>query len=167
MSQNAINELIRTLRSEIEAYGKLFRLLERQRVALLNRDPEEILSVSETVQAHTGTIEGLLRQRLGQMRAIDPALPATPRFSEFLESLDDPARPLVEELVREISRLVEDSDRHLRRNQMLYRRASDIGQDMLRALNPHRGGTDTYKRNGRARSGASATLLRGYVAKTA
>ncbi|MCB1122136.1 MAG: flagellar export chaperone FlgN, partial [Verrucomicrobiae bacterium] len=69
-------------------------------------------------------------------------------LGNFIRQLTHESKPLLEELFGEINRLIRESKRQLERNQMLYRRAWDLGQEMLRTLHPQEDFSETYKRNG-------------------
>lgn len=165
MSNAPLHDLIATLRTELEAHGKLFRLLESQRSALLNRDVDTILDASQHLNGQIDSIRELQQARSRQVATLDPeGASQHAGISHCIERITDPVRPLLEELVREINRLITESARQLRRNQMLFRRASDIGQEMIRALNPQGADPDVYRRDGLTRQSA---VSRVYTAKTA
>lgn len=165
MTEQRYEPLIDILRSELKAYGQLLRLLEEQRMALMQQDAEAILSLSESIELHSEEIKTLHDQRIALVADLHPR--GSQRLLSLIELVEGPALPLFEELVREISRLIKESHRQLTRNQMLYRRAWDITQETLRVLNPKLNATPgTYKRNGYTSSpvrGSGAS----YVTRTA
>ncbi len=160
-----ISNLIEALRIELEAYGTLFRLLEDQRAALLNQNPDEIIEVSATIDSHASLLNDLRKQREEQVlqsAVLEGEETGRRTLAQFIAHLKHESKPLLEELFGEITRLVLESKRQLERNQMLYRRAWDLGQDILRSINPQPEFSETYKRDGYSRH-AAAVQRTGYI----
>ncbi|MCZ6675269.1 MAG: flagellar protein FlgN [Verrucomicrobia bacterium] len=157
------SHLIEALRTELEAYGTLFRLLEDQRAALLNQNADEIVEVSSSIDSHASLLNNLRKEREDQV-ADSPLWggDGSRSLGQFIAQLKHESKPLLEELFGEITRLIRESKRELERNQMLYRRAWDLGQELLRSINPQADFSETYKRDGYSRH-ASAIQRTGYV----
>ncbi len=148
-----ITRLIELLRTELEAYGTLFRLLEDQRAALLNQDADEILEVSSQIDSHSALLNRLRKDRETQVAESTAWVAEEGRtLGNFIQQLKHESKPLLEELFAEINRLIKESKRQLDRNQMLYRRAWDLGQELLRAFTPQEEFSETYKRDGYSRN---------------
>ena len=148
-----ITHLIELLRTELEAYGTLFRLLEDQRAALLRQDAEEILDVSSKIDSHSELLNHLRKERESQVAGSTAWNVDEGRtLGNFIRQLKHESKPLLEELFGEINRLVKESKVQLERNQMLYRRAWDLGQELLRAFSPQEEFSQTYKRDGYSRN---------------
>lgn len=148
--EQQLPDLIDKLRAELEAYGKLYRFLEDQRDALLSQDAELILEISADIQDHIAMMSNLRHEReqlLCRMTGVSGA-EGIPSISLMISNLTHHSKPLLEELYREVNRLVADSKRQLQRNQMLFQRAWDLGQQLIRNLNPKHDFTPVYKRNG-------------------
>lgn len=152
----AVENLVDRLRAELEGYGTLFRLLEEQRAALLKQDSDAILVVSASLEDHSKVLSDLRRQRESEIAMLAPEERPAPTLGQFIQRMSHEARPLLEELLREINRLIAESKRQLTRNQMLYRRAWDLGQEMLRALQPGAQSGRVYRRDGYSRHAANA-----------
>lgn len=156
--------LIQQLRSELEGYGTLFRLLEEQRAALIWQDADAILAASQALDEHILILDARKRAREETVRAagyIDP-VEGVPSLGLLIANLSHESRPLLEELFREINRLVKESRRQLQRNQMLFRRAWDLGQQLLQLVNPQQDFTPTYRRDGYSRK-ATGPVRSAYV----
>ena len=68
---------------------------------------------------------------------------------QLMEYIESAPRELFKELIREINRLIQESQNQLVRNQMLYRRALEISREMLQVMRP--GAPETpnlYRRDG-------------------
>lgn len=147
-----IAHLVESLRSELEAYGTLFRFLEDQRAALLSNDAERILEVSSHINEHAALLSTLRKERERQVaESSDWETGELRTLGRFIARLKHESKPLLEELFGEITRLISESKRQLDRNQMLYRRAWDLGQEMLRSIDPRTVSSETYKRDGYSR----------------
>jgi hypothetical protein len=132
---NKMDELlISLLREEIEAYGKLFYLLEDQRSALMQQDVDAILSLNRQVEEHSLYLKRLNQGRKEMVSEQHPR--GETRIVLLIEEMKGPLRELFQELVREINRLIQESQRQLSFNQMLFRRAIDVGRETLRVLRP-------------------------------
>jgi DNA anti-recombination protein RmuC len=132
----------------LEGYGTLFRLLEEQRAALLNQDAARILEISAELEQHAAALNQLRKQRESELQALAPQPPPPVTLGQFIQRVTHEAKPLLEELLREINRLIAESKRQLTRNQMLYRRAWDLGQEMLRVIQPGAENGRVYRRDG-------------------
>jgi len=147
MTNKRYQPLVDLLRSEIEAYGKLFQLLEQQRSALIQQDTELILSLSKVVDEHAAVVKQLNSDRKILVSTIHPQDKSS--ILSLLTHIKDPDLQLFNELVREINRLIRESQRQLSRNQMLYRRALEVSQETLRILRPDDASDPgIYKRDG-------------------
>lgn len=149
--------LAEKLRAEVEAYGRLFQMLEDQRKALLAQDPEWILSATDDLNGHARTIDQLRHDREGFFQTLREDESQT--LSAFIATSGHESRPLLEALYEEVNRLIGSSRRQLERNHMFFRRAWDLSQGLMQALNPQAPGPPVYQRNGlsRRRSGGNAS----------
>jgi hypothetical protein len=165
MTNKMYEPLVNLLRKEIEAYGKLFHLLEEQRSVLIQQDVEAILSLNQEVDSHTVRVKRLNRERIQMVSELHPS--GESRILSLIEGIEDASKELFEELVREINRLIRESHRQLSCNQMLYRRALDVSQDTLRVLQPHRAeAPGIYRRDGNTNA-QRRSLAAAYIARTA
>jgi len=74
-------------------------------------------------------------------------------------------KPLFEELLREVNRLIGESRRRLERNQMLLHRSREIGQRFLHMINPEPVSKGLYARNGHSRAKSSPVIPGHYRAR--
>lgn len=165
MTNKKYEPLIDLLRDEIEAYGKLFHLLEGQRSALIQQDIDGILALNEEVDAHSVRIRRFNRERKRMVSELHSN--GATRIVLLIEEIGDASKELFKELVREINRLIRESQRQLSCNQMLYRRALDVSRDTFRVLRPE--GSDVpgiYRRDGNT-GNFRRNVAAAYVARTA
>lgn len=171
---NPFQPLIGALRAELQEYGGLLQLLDQQQTSLLGRRPDEVLAVSDAIQAHVPVLLRSRKQReacareLTKLAAADapPSPPPTSGtkapLAAALDLFPQRLRPLAEALVEEINGLVARVERRARQNQLLLTRALDSTQLTLRALDPA-APQRTYTPAGRVQWGA-ATAADGWTA---
>lgn len=154
--------LVKMLRSEIEGYGKLFRILEGQRECLLNRDLEGLVRLNEEIGPHTDLLEHNKRSRESLVDELwtEAAREGRGTVRKLIREFPNPKQPLMEELLGEVNRLVEKSRQQLQRNQMLFTRSKNLTAQYLKMLQPDEGQAFVYQRNGHSRSGSRAVASR-------
>lgn len=146
------DELAGKLRKEIEAYGKLFELLEEQKSQFLKKDVDGINQINETMTDQTSILHGLKQEREALVQNIwersnGNEKPIT--VKELLKHSPHESWPMFEELLGEVNRLILASQRQLEKNQMLLRRSWEIGQRFLQMLVPEEATASTvYGANG-------------------
>lgn len=152
--------LVEALRLELQEYGGLLSLLDRQQEYIHRRDAEQLLKLDRSLQGEMQATADL-RDRREQMVATlagQLGYPADTALSSMLEAFDEVARPLLKALVEEINALIEKTRRRAHQNQALLARACDVMEEVLRTLRPQ-GLTKTYTARGavdlrRAESGS-------------
>ncbi|MCH8473762.1 MAG: flagellar protein FlgN [Opitutales bacterium] len=165
MTNKKHEPLVDLLRDEIEAYGKLFHLLEEQRSALINQDVDAILLLNKEIDEHSVQINRFNNERKKMVSELHPT--GSTRIIPFINEIDDASKGLFEELVQEINRLIRESQRQLSCNQMLYRRALDVSRDTLRILRPDNSNVPgIYRRDGNTNN-LRRNIAAAYVARTA
>lgn len=147
METHLYMELIRLMRIEMEKYGSLATQLESQRQALLSQDMDSVMQLSTSIFELSDEMSKIRMQREQAVRQLS-TVPAPHSLSQLLASTEHETKPLIEELVREINRLVGACRNQLQRNQMLFRRIRDIGQNLITSIVPEERRPQTYRRNG-------------------
>lgn len=142
------------LRNEIEAYGRLFELLEEQRAQFLKKDLNGLTEINETMTDQTSVLHGLKQEREELVRDIwerSSEKRETPTVKELLKHSPHQSWPMFEELLGEVNRLIQQSQLQLEKNQMLLRRSWEIGQKFLKMLVPVEEDSSTvYASNGQS-----------------
>ena len=153
--------LVQPLRDEMQEHGALLNLFEEQQAAILRREPDMVLHIAETIARQAELIRECQKRRVVAMRAAaaragcaeDTAL------TKLLPYLPAEALPLLQALISEVNRLVRQTRRRARQNQMLLARTIEASQELLERFNP---GTvsKTYSSRGRVELGSTEKYCR-------
>lgn len=157
------DQLITSLRSELEQYGGLLSLLERQQEAVLGRKPDSVLELVALIDEQIVVAHACRKRReatanelacLSQIAGSATLRKLIPHFREVL-------RPLIEALIDEVNRLIAETRRRAQQNQMLLARSVELTQELISQVSP-RAVSKTYSARGRMKiqpaSGASRLL---------
>jgi flagellar biosynthesis/type III secretory pathway chaperone len=157
------DQLITSLRGELEEYGGLLNLLERQQEAILSRNPDSVLELVTQIDAQIVNTHACRKRReatanelacLSQIQGPTTLRKLVPHFRAVL-------RPLIEALADEVNRLITETKRRAQQNQMLLARSVELTQELLSHVNP-RAVSKTYSARGRMKiqpaAGASRLL---------
>lgn len=143
--------LANALRKEVQEYGGLLNLFDRQQEAILGRNPDLLLAITDLLEAQAQTIESCCRERECRVRILAEELeePQETSLRELTALCSEPVRLLLGALIDEINSLVARTKHRARQNQMLLARSIDVSQQILQRLNPG-GVIKTYSNTGRA-----------------
>lgn len=151
------------LRAELAEYGCLLALFSEQQKFLFERDANEVLRVSASIEQQVRTLDQCRRQRENLVAefAVAHSQPASATLRALLPLIEGVAQPLVGALVTEINHLLHRVRRTSRHNHMLLAKAVEIHQDTLQQLRPQTF-TKTYSQAGRLSvvSGDPASTIR-------
>jgi len=158
--------LANLLRQEIEAYGRLFGVLEEQRRMLLKHNLDGILDTNEEMEGQTQVLARLKQQREALLTSLWSRTgdEASPTVSGLMELSPHETKPMLEALLVEVNRLIQQSRHHLERNQMLLRRSHDFGRKFLMMVNQDGSQSLVYQRNGRSMGGSNPSPVARYRA---
>lgn len=156
-------EIAECLRTELTEYGALLALFAAQQKFLFERDANEVLRLSTSIEQQVRTLDQCRRQREDFVTnfAVAHAQPASATLRSLLPVIDAAARPLIEALIGEINHLLYRVRRTSRHNHTLLARAVEVHQETLQQLRPQ-AFTKTYSPAGRVSivSGEPASTLR-------
>lgn len=151
------------LRTELAEYGCLLGLFAEQQKFLFERDANEVLRLSASIEQQARTLEQCRRERENLVAefAVAHAQSPSATLRSLLPVIDDVARPLIEALIGEINHLLHRVRRTSRHNHTLLARAVEVHQETLQQLRPQ-AFTKTYSQAGRVSivSGDAASTLR-------
>ena len=148
-----IRHLIDALREELQQYGEMLALLDRQHQFIMVRAAEDVFQSISPIQAQGAAIQNA-RARREQCRC---------DLAEILEQTDDVAfgllipllppdyRPLVKALVDENNELLLRVRQRARQNHLLLSRSVELMQGLLNTLMPSRE-TRVYNGHGTMRT---------------
>ena len=163
MIQN-INLLVDALRDELQNYGEMLALLDRQQAYLVAREASEVFQSISLIKAQGAAIQQSRARRETSRRAVAVDSHQTPEtsFAVLIPLLPDDYQPLLAALVDENNELLMRVRRRARQNHLMLRRSVELMQDLLNTLLPSRQGS-VYDDTG-SRPASAAAACRFYEA---
>lgn len=148
--------LAQPLRMEVQEHGALLNLFEEQQAAILRREADLVLNISEAITRQLDLVRSCQRRRNEAARAAaaEQGCAENISLSALIVHFPEAAQPMLEALMAEVNRLIRQSRRRARQNQMLLARTIETSQQILQRLRPDTI-TKTYSSNGRIEIGAS------------
>jgi flagellar biosynthesis/type III secretory pathway chaperone len=135
-----IKNLIDTMREELQEYGEMLRLLDRQHQFIMARDSEEVFQSIGPIQNQGCAIKNARARR--EERRGDLALGLDQSedscFSALIPLLPPDYRPLIRALVDENNELLLRVRQRARQNHLLLSRSVELMQGLLDTLLPSR-----------------------------
>ncbi|HEV7406279.1 MAG TPA: hypothetical protein VGO11_25245 [Chthoniobacteraceae bacterium] len=122
LDRAACEPALAAMRSELEEYGTLLNLLDRQQTAILDRAWETLQTVDHMISAQQQVLRARRTQRGKAVAALTPLEP--PRtFSQLVPLIPPAMRPLAEALSMEAARLKKLTARRIQHNERMLARA--------------------------------------------
>jgi flagellar biosynthesis/type III secretory pathway chaperone len=146
---DSLEPLITALREELQQYGEMLALLDRQQEQVKARSAGEIFQSISLIQAQAAAIQAA-RQHREQCRgaaALACRQPENAPFTALIPLLPPDYRPLLQALVDENNQLLGRVRQRARQNHVLLRRSVELMQELLRTLFPARH-TSVYNGHG-------------------
>ncbi|HWD19747.1 MAG TPA: flagellar protein FlgN [Verrucomicrobiae bacterium] len=136
----SIQKLISALREELQNYGEMLALLDRQKTAIMHRASHEVFQSISVIKAQSEAIQNARALREDCRRAVaeDSAQPAEAPFAELIPALPSAYQPLVTALVDENNQLLASVRQRARQNHLLLSRSVELMQGVLNTLFPVR-----------------------------
>jgi flagellar biosynthesis/type III secretory pathway chaperone len=153
----SIKLLIDALRDELQNYGEMLVLLDRQQEYLIARDASEVFQSISLIKAQGAAILQSRSSREEGRRALALESSREPEtsFAELIPLLPADYQPLLRALVDENNELLMRVRRRARQNHLMLRRSVELMQELLNTLLPSRQGSvydDTGSRPANATS---------------
>jgi flagellar biosynthesis/type III secretory pathway chaperone len=138
-----IKLLIDALRDELQNYGEMLALLDRQQEYLISRAASEVFQSISLIKAQGGAILQARVRREECRRAVaqDWRQPEEASFTALIPLLPADYQPLLEALVDENNELLLRVRRRARQNHLMLRRSVELMQELLNSLLPARQGS--------------------------
>lgn len=135
---DALQQLIEALRSELQEYGELLALLDQQQEQVCVRATDELLPTVMNLQEQGTVMQGARRQREECRTAVarTVGLRDEAPFAELLPRLPASLRPLVQALVEENNDLLRRVQHRARQNHILLSRSVELMQSLIGSLVP-------------------------------
>jgi flagellar biosynthesis/type III secretory pathway chaperone len=143
--------LVQSLRMELQEYGGLCVLLEKQQRAILDRDMPAYMELAEEIETQAAATSGLRAEREQQVReqAERIGVDAETELSVLIPRFPQEAQPLLRALVDEVRSLISKSNRRAKQNHMLLARALQYTWELLQQVSPQ-SQVKTYGAHGKA-----------------
>ena len=142
-------DLLGLLRDELQEYGSLLGLLSAQQQSILDRRPDSLLEINQTVQTQMEASQILQKRRQGFVSSLANTLGVSQdsNLSELIPHFPDVTQPMFESLVEEINNLITKVRSKIEQNQRLLTRLSEVTDQILSITNPS-SHSKTYTRSG-------------------
>jgi flagellar biosynthesis/type III secretory pathway chaperone len=142
--------LLELLRNELQEYGGLIGLLNAQQQTILNRKPDSLLEINQSVQAQMEASQILQKRRQGYVSnlALNFGRPKQSSLSELLPHLPDVTQPMFESIIEEINSLISNVRTKVSQNQRLLARLLEVTDHILSVASPT-SHSKTYSKQGK------------------
>jgi flagellar biosynthesis/type III secretory pathway chaperone len=139
----SIKLLIDALRDELQNYGEMLALLDRQQEYLVARDASEVFQSISLIKAQGAAIQQSRSRREEGRRAValDSSQEPEITFADLIPLLPADYQPLLRALVDENNELLMRVRRRARQNHLMLRRSVELMQELLNTLLPSRQGS--------------------------
>lgn len=135
-----LQNLIETLRHELQQYGEMLALLDREQELVVQRASQELFDTVSAIQVQAKAIQDARAVREGARAELARALgqDAELGFEGLIPLIPAEYRPLTEALVRENNQLLFRVQQRARQNHLLLTRSLELMQRFLGTLFPSR-----------------------------
>jgi flagellar biosynthesis/type III secretory pathway chaperone len=142
-------DLISLLRDELQEYGGLVGLLSAQQQSILNRQPDSLFQLNQSVQTQMEASQILHKRRQGFVSSLATTYGESKKasLSELISFFPDVTKPMFESIIEEINNLIINIRRKIEQNQRLLARLSDVTDQILSVVDP-RTHSKTYNKTG-------------------
>lgn len=142
-------DLLGLLRDELQEYGGLVGLLSAQQQSILNRRPESLLEINQSVQTQMEASQMLQRRRQGFVSSLASSYgePDESTLSELVPHFPDVTQPMFQSIIEEINNLISQIRRKIEQNQRLLNRLTEVTDQILGVTDPG-SHSKTYDKSG-------------------
>jgi hypothetical protein len=137
---DSIVTLVGALRDELQQYGEMLALLDRQQQQVIERAADEVFQSIGLVKAQSAAIQNARSRREDCREVVAVNLDQKPdaAFSEIIPLLPPDYQPLVGALVDENNSLLVRVRQRARQNHLLLSRSLELMQNLINTLFPGR-----------------------------
>ena len=141
-------DLLNLLRDELQEYGGLIGLLSAQQ-SILNRQPDSLLEINQSVQTQMEASQMLQRRRQGYVSSIAEFFgeDRSSTLSELVSHFPMVTQPMFLSIIEEINNLITQVKKKVIQNQKLLARLTEVTDQILSATDPS-SHTKTYNKQG-------------------
>ena len=134
----ALQDLILSLREELQQYGEILARLDQQQEWAMRRAADDLLQSTAEIEAQSQVIQSARCQRIERQSEVARALQLedTAEFAEIIPLLPRDYRPLVAALVQENNELLARVQQRSRQNHVLLSRSLELMNRLIGTLLP-------------------------------
>ncbi|MBU6183318.1 MAG: flagellar export chaperone FlgN [Verrucomicrobia bacterium] len=163
--QEKFKEIVTVLQVELEEYGGLLHLFDRQQKCIIHQDPTGFLDINVDVDEQIAKLSQCRQNREELVRRIATSLgkPGDITLSALSLCFMPEHQPLMKALIDEINELITRTQRRTRQNRMLLAQCVESARQLLSISNPG-AIPGTYGAHGQIRSTYSPERITAAVA---
>ena len=142
-------DLLTLLRDELQEYGGLIGLLSAQQQSILNRRPDSLMELNQSVQTQMEASQILHKRRQGFVSSLAQKFgeSESSSLSEIVDHFPDVTQPMFHSIIEEINSLISQVRKKIEQNKRLLMRLSEVTDQILSVTDPS-SQTKTYTRDG-------------------
>lgn len=135
-----LERLIAGLRDELQQYGEMLALLDREQELVIQRASAELFETVGSIQMQAAVIQQARARREEDRMALARALrqPDDATLTALIPQIPSDYQPLVEALIRENNQLLVRVQQRARQNHLLLTRSLELMQRFISTLFPSR-----------------------------
>ena len=136
--QSKFQEIVAMLQNELQEYGGLLHLFDRQQKCIVHQDPTGFLDINVDVDEQIAKLTHCRHEREELVRRTAEALgkPKDITLSALSHSFAPEHQPLLRALIEEINDLITRTQRRTRQNRMLLAQSVESARQLLSLSNP-------------------------------
>ena len=131
-------EIVSALQNELQEYGGLLHLFDRQQQCIVHQDPTGFLDINMDVDEQIAKLTQIRhnREELVRQSALVAGKPEDITLSALTHSFQPEHQPLLKALIDEINDLITRTQRRTRQNRMLLAQCVESARQLLAVRNP-------------------------------
>ncbi len=163
--QDQFQDIVAALQNELQEYGGLLHLFDRQQKCIVHQDPTGFLDINVDVDEQIAKLSGCRLEREALVRSTAMAMGQSSDITLAALTVHFPLQqqPLLRALIEEINDLISRTQRRTRQNRMLLAQCVESARQLLAISNPG-AIPGTYGSHGQVRSTYTAERLATAVA---
>jgi flagellar biosynthesis/type III secretory pathway chaperone len=136
--QEKFQEIVSVLQNELQEYGGLLHLFDRQQKCIIRQDPTGFLDINVDVDEQIAKLAHCrqTREDLVRRTALSLGEPADVTLSSLSARFPNEHQPLLKALIEEINDLITRTQRRTRQNRMLLSQCVESARQLLHISNP-------------------------------
>lgn len=136
--QTQFQEIVAMLQNELQEYGGLLHLFDRQQKCIVHQDPTGFLDINVDVDEQIAKLSHcrLEREELVRQTALSLGKTKDITLSALSHSFAPEHQPLLRALIDEINDLITRTQRRTRQNRMLLSQCVESARQLLAISNP-------------------------------